>query len=412
MIEVSRMKKWFYCVWAVVLLAWMHSISAQSLPPFKAPNTNYRAVTLGNYLGELNEENANLKIRRLSVDSAKANAKDAGKPYLSPILTYVRGSMYTQAPYSGYTNPASNTLGAMVTIEGWGKRSAREAQAEADAKHKLAEMITESKAIETEAIFNYIDALRTKLLWQSYQAAIDGLKQYQAGGSAQEAEFIAAQKILANDLKYYSYGLVNYLGKADSDLILPVGTLNMEPQNFKVEELIAHARENRADISSGQAAVESAAATLEVVKASKNVDFLPGVYYTQTPPYSSSGVNYGTQQSFSFLVNVPLGNGLLVSSDITTAANNQAEQEVNLIAIKSKIVTEINQTYLQYLSAKDRLEAANKAFNQAKAGKNSIQGILRFRDAEYELFDARTVHAKTLILLNRLSGNFEVPNLH
>jgi len=186
-IEVSRMKKWFYCVWAVVLLAWMHSISAQSLPPFKAPNTNYRAVTLGNYLGELNEENANLKIRRLSVDSAKANAKDAGKPYLSPILTYVRGSMYTQAPYSGYTNPASNTLGAMVTIEGWGKRSAREAQAEADAKHKLAEMITESKAIETEAIFNYIDALRTKLLWQSYQAAIDGLKQYQAGGSAQEA---------------------------------------------------------------------------------------------------------------------------------------------------------------------------------------------------------------------------------
>jgi hypothetical protein len=300
----------------------------------------------------------------------------------------------------------------MVTIEGWGKRSAREAQAQADAKYKLAEMITESKAIETEAIFNYIDALRTKLLWQSYQAAIDGLKQYQAGGSAQEAEFIAAQKILANDLKYYSYGMVNYLGKVDSELILPLGTLNMEPQNFKVEELIAHARENRADISSGKAAVDSAAASLEVVKASKNVDFLPGIYYTQTPPYTTSGINYGTQQSFSFLLNVPLGNGLLVNSDITTAANNQAEQEVNLIAIKSKIATEINQTYLQYLSAKDRLEAANKAYNQAKASKNSPQGILRFRDAEYELFDARTVHAKTLILLNRLSGNFEVPNLH
>jgi len=206
--------------------------------------------------------------------------------------------------------------------------------------------------------------------------------------------------------------MVNYLGKVDSELILPLGTLNMEPQNFKVEELIAHARENRADISSGKAAVDSAAASLEVVKASKNVDFLPGIYYTQTPPYTTSGINYGTQQSFSFLLNVPLGNGLLVNSDITTAANNQAEQEVNLIAIKSKIATEINQTYLQYLSAKDRLEAANKAYNQAKASKNSPQGILRFRDAEYELFDARTVHAKILILLNRLSGNFEVPNLH
>ena len=387
-------------------------VHAQSLPPFKADNTRYRIVSLGNYLSELNEENANLKIRRLNIASADANAKDAGMPYLSPILTYARGSMYTQAPYAGYTNPASNTLGAMVTIEGWGKRSAREAQAQADAKRKLAEMITEGKAIETEAIFNYIDALRTKLLWQSYQEAIDALNLYRASGSTQAAEFIAAQKVLANDLKYYSYGMANFVGKTGSELIMPVGTLNIEAKNFKVEDLIARAQENRADIASGQAAVESAAANLEVVKASKNIDFLPGVYYTQTPSYASSGINYGTQQAFSFLLNVPLGNGFLVNSDVTTAANSQAELEVSLMATKAKIVTEINQTYLQYQSAKERLEAATKAYNQAKMSKNNIQGILRFRDAEYELFDARTVHAKTLILLERLSGNFEVPNLH
>ncbi|AWW49784.1 TolC family protein [Polynucleobacter paneuropaeus] len=387
-------------------------VQAQSLPPFKVDNTQYRSVSLGNYLSELNEENANLKIRRLNIASADANAKDAGMPYLSPILTYARGSMYTQAPYAGYTNPASNTLGAMVTIEGWGKRSAREAQAQADAKRKLAEMITEGKAIETEAMFNYIDALRTKLLWQSYQEAIDALNQYRASGSTQAAEFIAAQKVLANDLKYYSYGMANFVGKTGSELIMPVGTLNIEAKNFKVEDLIARAQENRADIASGQAAVESAAANLEVVKASKNIDFLPGVYYTQTPSYASSGINYGTQQAFSFLLNVPLGNGFLMNSDVTTAANSQAELEVSLMATKAKIVTEINQTYLQYQSAKERLEAATKAYNQAKMSKNNIQGILRFRDAEYELFDARTVHAKTLILLERLSGNFEVPNLH
>ena len=387
-------------------------VQAQSLPPFKVDNTQYRSVSLGNYLSELNEENANLKIRRLNIASADANAKDAGMPYLSPILTYARGSMYTQAPYAGYANPASNTLGAMVTIEGWGKRSAREAQAQADAKRKLAEMITEGKAIETEAMFNYIDALRTKLLWQSYQEAIDALNQYRASGSTQAAEFIAAQKVLANDLKYYSYGMANFVGKTGSELIMPVGTLNIEAKNFKVEDLIARAQENRADIASGQAAVESAAANLEVVKASKNIDFLPGVYYTQTPSYASSGINYGTQQAFSFLLNVPLGNGFLMNSDVTTAANSQAELEVSLMATKAKIVTEINQTYLQYQSAKERLEAATKAYNQAKMSKNNIQGILRFRDAEYELFDARTVHAKTLILLERLSGNFEVPNLH
>lgn len=386
-------------------------VQAQSLPPFKANNEHYRNVSLGNYLSELNEENASIKIRRLNIASAEASAKDAGMPYLSPILTYVRGSLYTQAPYSGYTNPASNTLGAMVTVEGWGKRSAREKLAQADAKRKLAEMITESKAIETEAIFSYIDALRTKLLWQSNQEAIDSLKAIRNGGSMQEAEFISAQKVLSNDLKYYSYSLLNYLGKPDPELILPVGTLNMEPQNFKVEELIVHAQGNRADITAARAAVDSAAAYLQVVNASKNIDFLPGVYYTQTPSYSAGGIGYGTQQAFSFLLNVPLGNGFLISSDVITAANNQAELEVGLMATRAKIVTEINQTYLQYQSAKERLEAANKALNQAKNNKNSIQGVLKFRDTEYELFDARTVHAKTLILLNRLSGNFEVPVL-
>lgn len=407
------MKKFSISIYSFLFTSFfVTGVHAQSLPPFKADNTRYRIVSLGNYLSELNEENANLKIRRLNIASADANAKDAGMPYLSPILTYARGSMYTQAPYAGYTNPASNTLGAMVTIEGWGKRSAREAQAQADAKRKLAEMITEGKAIETEAIFNYIDALRTKLLWQSYQEAIDALNQYRASGSTQAAEFIAAQKVLANDLKYYSYGMANFVGKTGSEMIMPVGTLNIEAKNFKVEDLIARAQENRADIASGQAAVESAAANLEVVKASKNIDFLPGVYYTQTPSYASSGINYGTQQAFSFLLNVPLGNGFLVNSDVTTAANSQAELEVSLMATKAKIVTEINQTYLQYQSAKERLEAATKAYNQAKMSKNNIQGILRFRDAEYELFDARTVHAKTLILLERLSGNFEVPNLH
>jgi uncharacterized membrane protein YqiK len=61
-----------------------------------------------------------------------------------------------------------------VTIEGWGKRSAREAYAQAEANKQLAEMVNESRSVETQAIFNYIDALRTKLLWQSYQSRLIG----------------------------------------------------------------------------------------------------------------------------------------------------------------------------------------------------------------------------------------------
>jgi len=391
-----------------------HASHGQSLPPFKSSDTNYQAIPLSAYLSELNEKNASLKIKKLNADSAISTAKQAGIPNLSPILTYARGSIYTQAPYTGYTNPSSNTLGATVTVEGWGKRSAREAYAQAEANRQLAETVVETRSVETQAIFNYIDALRTKLLWQSYQLALDRLGTLKSPDIAiQKTEFQAAQKVLSNDLKYYSYGLLGLLGAQDQQLLLPVGTLNMAPQKFKVEELVEYAQNNRVELISNKAFIESANANLEVVKTGKNADFLPGIYYTETPPYTSSGVGYGAQKSLSFLLSIPLGNGMLNNSDVISASNSVTEQEVNFRAAKSKIVTEINQTYLQYQSARDRLETATNAYNQAKSLQNAgIQGLLKFRDAEYELIDARTVHAKTLILLQRLSGNFETPNLN
>jgi outer membrane protein TolC len=400
----------------VIALVWFltNQASGQTLAPFKSPDTQYQPISLGVFIAEVNEKNASIKSRKLSSDSALSVAEQAGMPHLSPILTYARGSIYTQAPYSGYSNPASNTLGATVTVEGWGKRSAREAHARAEANRQMAEMVNESRNVETQAIFSYIDALRTKLLWQSYQFAIDSLSAFQTSKVNQyKTEFLSAQKVLSNDLKFYSYGLMNYTNDHDRQLPLPLGTLNIAPQNFKVNDLIAKAQGSRTDLLTNQASLESASSNLELVKANRNIDFLPGVYYNQTPSYSSGGQPYGAQQSVTFLLSVPLGNGFVDNSDVTSAVNSLTEQELNLASIKTKIVTEINQTFLQYESTKERLIKANNAYKQASNTKmSSIQGLINFRDAEYELIDARTVHAKTLILLQRLSGNFEVPNLN
>jgi outer membrane protein TolC len=390
------------------------TIQAQSLPPFKVQDSTFKPVTLSAFLAELSEKNVTIKTRKLSSDTALSIAEQAGMPRLSPILTYARGSMYTQAPYSGYSNPASNTLGATVTIEGWGKRSAREVHARAEANRQMAEMVNESRSVETQAIFNYIDALRTKLLWQSYQSALDRLSAFRSDDTAQyKAEFLMAQKVLGNDLKFYSYGLMNYLNEHDHQLPLPVGSLNIEPQDILVKNLIAGAQQSRTDLLTNKASIESASSNLELVKANRNIDFLPGIYYNQTPPYSTLGQPYGAQQSVTFLLSIPLGNGMVDDSEVITAANSLTEQELNLASTKTKIVTEINQTYLQYESTKDRLQKANLAYKQASSSKNStLGGLLKFRDAEYELIDARTVHAKTLIQLQRLGGNFEVPNLN
>jgi len=398
----------------VCILMGSIEIHAQSLPTFQSKGVAYKSIDLANYISEINEFNGTLQMRKLGLDSASAYAQQAGMPYLSPTITYARGSMYTQAPYTGYTNPSSNTLGAMVTIEGWGKRSARELQAIADANRLSAEMVVEKKSLETEAIFTYIDALRTKLLWQSYQRAIMTLDKFKEPIAKQrQVDFQSAQKTLSNDLQYFSYSLVNYVGKQDGALPLPLGSLNIAPRNFNVTELIEGAHEKRVDIASTKAAIEVANANLEVVKASKNIDINPGLYYTETPPYASSGTNYGTQKSFSFLVSIPLANNLFHDADIVGAANNQAQQEINLQATKTKAAVEINQTYLQYQSAKERLATADRAYQQAKThSSRSIDESIRFHYVEAELFDARTVHAKTLILLLRLSGNFDIPSLN
>lgn len=386
----------------------------QSLPPFKTEGTNYQAISLSAFLTELNEKNTSIKVKKLNSDSAISVAKQAGMPHLSPLLTYSKGSIYTQQPYVGYTNPASNTFGATVTIEGWDKRSAREAYAQAEANRQMADMVNESRSVETQAIFNYIDALRAKLLWQSYQGAIDRLNSINSAEATKyKEEFISSQKTLSNDLKYFSYGMLNYLGEVSQHLPLPTGSLNVTPQALNVNQLIEHAYEKRADVNLNKASIESASANLELVQANRNIDFMPGLYYTETPPYSQSGSNYGSQKSFSFILTVPLGNGFVDNSDVVTASNAVAEQQTNLVFAKTKVVTEINQTYLQYESAKERLKSAENNFKQASYQKNNgLSGILKYRDAESELIEARAVHAKTLILLERLSGNFSVPSLN
>ena len=387
---------------------------AQSLPAFQTSNTSYRPLSLDKFLDELSQDSPTLRIKELGVKSATSVASQAGRPNLNPILTYARGSIYTQAPYTGYTNPSSNTVGATVTVEGWGKRSAREAQAQAELNRQLADSMSEKRSLETQAIFAYIDALRTKLLWQSYQEGLNNLANIKSNEAAQtKTEYISAQNVLSNDLKYYSLGLMNYLGSHEKSLPLPLGSLNIPEQSFDTSELVNNALEKREDIKLYKASIASANANLDVIKAGKGPDFLPGVYYTETPPYDTGGISYGTQKSFSFLLSIPIGNGFINNSDLIAGSNAVIEHEINLSASKTKIYTEINQTYLQYEAAKLRLSNANKAYNAAKtANLKTIQGITHLREAEYELIDARTVHTKTLILLKRLSGDFEAPNLH
>jgi outer membrane protein TolC len=401
------------------VFALLHSVAinsnayGQSLPPFKPQGESYRNLSLKDYLEELNQKNSSIKNKNLLSDSAVSVAKQAGRPNLSPILTYARGSIYTQAPYTGYTNPASNTLGATVTIEGWGKRSARESHAQAEANKTMAETAVEKRSTETQAILNYIDALRTKLLWQSAESLANDLKSNNSSEAKQKIEELTAtKKTLENDLKYYSLTMLGSLGEANPPLPLPVGTLSIQPRKFEINELLANAMKSRDEVAVNQAGLELASTNLDLIKTNKSPDFLPSVFYTQTPPYASGGLIYGTQNSVSLLISMTLGNSLINNSEEIAASNAVLEQENAVNSVNSKIYVEINQTYLQYLATQERVEKAEKAYNKLKSTKNkSFKELIKFHDAESELIDAQTVCTKTMLTLQRMSGNYEIPTL-
>ena len=386
---------------------------AQKNPAFPVNGSEYQPISLQDFVKEISENNASIQMKRIGVKTATAGVEQAAAPILNPIVTYARGSIYTQSPYTGYTNPASNTLGASITIEGVGKRTARENFAKAEENRITSETITDSKVIETQAIFSYIDALRTKLLWQSNQSGIENLVKIKSAASIdKQSEFKSAQDTLSNDLKFFSYDLINYTGKLENKLPLPIGNLKTPAHNFNVDGLIQDALAKRTELNSTLASIESAKANIELIKKSKNIDVNPGIYYTQTPSYNAGGVNYGPQQSFSFLISIPIANNIFYDSDVVQAVNNQAQQEINLQATKTKIITEINQTFLQYQSANEKFLAAKKSYEDALNTKiQNVQSIANLRDKEYDLIDARTAQVKTSILLMRLSGDFSVPNL-
>jgi cobalt-zinc-cadmium efflux system outer membrane protein len=319
-------------------------------------------------------------------------------------------------PFTPYVSPSSNTYSLSGTLEGWGKRQAREEFANSEVVRNESELISLKKTVESDAIFAYLDTLRVKLNWFIYRNAIDNLialKEKEAKDSIDDLSVTLDN--ISNDLKFFGYGLITFVGKSSEEGFIPEGnSINTYPRNLKLNELINEALSKRVDLIALSDNVKSADASANLVSKNRNIDFSPSVWYSTTPPYVSSGTQYGTTHSYGFSVSIPIPIQLRFDGDLVSAANNKAQAEYAFIDAKNRVVVEVKQAFLQYNVAKEKLKNTEQNLKTAlkKAKPATIQSIKQIREKSTELIDAKVNHAKALIFLLRVSGDYEIPQFN
>ena len=155
------------CLFLIAILQALFCTSIEAL------ELKYSPITFQDYLEVVRNNNANIEIAALNIQNAQAN-KEADALYrLAPNLTYSRGSYMNQLPYATYNTPQSNTYGVSFTVEGWGKRSARETLAQSKIERSAIELEKTRTTVELYAINAYIEALRYSLTYKRVRSGAE-----------------------------------------------------------------------------------------------------------------------------------------------------------------------------------------------------------------------------------------------
>lgn len=376
----------------------------------------YTPIPLAQYLQVVKENNAIIGNRRLGKETAAAIKESLALYQFRPIVSYTKGTYYQQVPYTPYNSPTSNTYGLNFNLEGWGKRAARSEYGDAEIGRSETDYQATEADVQTVATLGYIDALRNRLLFNSYARAAKRISTLPANPQTKDsAQFLQYyENASAKDLQFTSLSLLNYSGGALKNLPLPIGNLNVAPQAFEPEKLINQALNSRSDILTLQAAMNSAEKNISMTKANRNWDVMPYVSYTATPQYDSSGYTYAPQSGFSAGIQIPLPvNNFLQNADIVQASNQKLGLEMQLRDLKEQVRVQVMQALLQYESAKQILAQASDGFNGVSktANQSSAKGVMDVRDKEGALIDAQTNHVKALVNVLRQSGSYSMPAL-
>jgi outer membrane protein TolC len=387
------------------------AVFAQEIAPVSIPGVQFKALSLADYISQVRASSGAIQARKLSAESAISMEPLLSSTQIGPSISYSKGAYYGKTPYTPFVSPKSYTYSLSGTLEGFGKREARGNLAKADTSLAKMDVEVVSRTVELEAVFAYIDTLRTKLQWQAVNKEINRLLALEK--TSDVSSLLAEQRLalenISNDIKFFAYGMTLPLGAEVSQLPEPIGNLVVTPREFDLKDLLSKALTSRTDILAVEAQLNLSLKNLEVTKKSRNIDLSLSVWYSYTPAYVSDGTNYDKTTAYGYSISMPLPTQNLYDGPVISASNNRTIAEIELRNLKHKATVEVHQAFLQYSAAKRKLQESEmahvKKMGEAPA---TAEAIAESRESEMGLIDAKTNHAKALYALRWASGSYEL----
>ena len=151
------------------------------------------------------------------------------------------------------------------------------------------------------------------------------------------------------------------------------GELRMVDEEFSLDELIASAIQDRAEIKNLNKAERIAQLSQQITRRTNLPTLVGGATYEQRRPFSFTGDDWGSSLTFNLGFQWPLFCGFSNLHKSREAALMLKEARLAMENVERAIVVEVKQAYLSFLAAKKSIDAAQENVGQAETAFEIIE---------------------------------------
>jgi outer membrane protein, heavy metal efflux system len=327
------------------------------------------AITFSDYVSQVLRSNLYLGSQRSNIAISQAQVTTAaGRPDWS-LDAGVLG-----ADLSNHGFPTTTGVGLTVPIELGGKRGARMKAATADVSSATADYDDAVRQLRATAANAFADALGARAMLQSKNkslAQLDRLvnvnEERLRVGDIGEIELVQSRverdqfkaDVISAQSAVYSADLAaaQQLGHPDKLIHLPVpsGNLEIPARTFDLDQLVAHALENRSDVVSRVRAMRAADERIKLAKA----NLRPDVSVSGAFMHTGAGTGDFLQEADNTIsggvsLNLPIFRRRH-PGEVEAARASRTQAELQLRAAQLRVEVEVRDAYQAYQASVLRL---------------------------------------------------------
>lgn len=361
-------------------------------------------VNFNDYLNQVSKQNLDYAAERFEVSKSEA-AIELAKVFSDPTLSF--GISRDREGQALTANGLSSGISATVDL--FGKRRARIDLARSE--HELSKALLSDffRNLEGDAATAFLEALKQKQLftvklnsWQtmkrlaqadSVRLKLGSIMEIDALQSNLEAESLYNDLLQADaDLKSASIGLSRMTGTLSVDtFLIPDGNLIFKQRSFESSDLIAVARDKRADLVAALYNKEVAGKALRLAKKERNIDLGLSLGIENSRPSPGSGPAANT---FSAGIAVPLKFSNYYKGELKQAQFQLSQSELLYEKADLQIRTEIAQALQKYQAFCKQVDSFDHGLleNAQRVRKGKIYSYNRGETSLLEVLNAQRTY--------------------